>query len=239
MYKAYNLSEIEFKSQENELYDRGIEVLCPNNDKTINSLSKLDTKIFDGGKIQNDWFPQINFDVFISHSHKDIRTAIALVGWLYEMFGLTAFVDYCVWGRYKGLLDLLNKRNSDDAANQEHAHIMLSTALTQMMDRTECLIFYNTPNSIRMSDLSQTSTFSPWIYYEILTSKFLAKNKPERMKSKQYLTESISYGLDMTHLIDITATNLIEWKNSISGGKGSQSLNWLYDNCKAKEKVEG
>lgn len=47
--------------------------------------------------MQVSWFPQIKADVFISHSHSDEKLAIIFAGWLYNAFGLTAFIDSCVW----------------------------------------------------------------------------------------------------------------------------------------------
>ena len=52
----------------------------------------------DGSKMQTNWFPQIKVDIFLSHSHKDEKLAIALAGWLKKTFGLTTFIDSCVWG---------------------------------------------------------------------------------------------------------------------------------------------
>lgn len=33
-----------------------------------------------------------------------------------------------------------------------HVHMMLATALTEMIDNTECIMFYNTPNSVLLAD---------------------------------------------------------------------------------------
>ena len=46
-----------------------------------------DSGVIDGTKLQEDWFPTVNCDIFISHSHKDEDLAITLAGWLYETFG--------------------------------------------------------------------------------------------------------------------------------------------------------
>ena len=37
-----------------------------------------------------------------------------------------------------------------------HVHMMLSTALTEMIDKTECIMFYNTPNSVSLADDLET-----------------------------------------------------------------------------------
>jgi hypothetical protein len=54
------------------------------------------------------WFPYINADIFISHSHKDYNDVVCLAGWLEEKFGLTAFVDSSVWGYSDRLLKLID-----------------------------------------------------------------------------------------------------------------------------------
>ena len=58
--------------------------------------------------MQANWFPQIKADIFISHSHKDKGLALALAGWLEETFGLTAFIDSCVWGYANKLLKMID-----------------------------------------------------------------------------------------------------------------------------------
>lgn len=91
----------------------------------------------DGSKMQTNWFPQIKVDIFLSHSHKDEKLAIALAGWLKETFGLTTFIDSCVWGFSNKLLKEIDgkycrcqeskaydyqKRNYSTS----HVHMMLS-----------------------------------------------------------------------------------------------------------------
>lgn len=63
--------------------------------KTIKSFVRNDGSL-DGSMMQANWFPQIEADIFISHSHKDEDLAHALAGWLKKTFGLTAFIDSCV-----------------------------------------------------------------------------------------------------------------------------------------------
>lgn len=56
------------------------------------------TDIPDGVAIQDDWFPEINADIFISHSHGDCDLANGIAGWMNEEFGLRCFIDSNVWG---------------------------------------------------------------------------------------------------------------------------------------------
>src|ERR1700742_144386 len=55
------------------------------------------TGAVDGSKLQEYWFPSLKADVFISHSHADIKQAVALSGWLSDM-GVSSFIDSAVWG---------------------------------------------------------------------------------------------------------------------------------------------
>ena len=64
---------------------------------------------------------------------------------------------------------------------------MLSAALLDMIDRTECLIFYNTPQSICLKDeLNKVDkaekTLSHWIYSELSATRVLRCQKLDRLK---------------------------------------------------------
>lgn len=68
--------------------------------------------------------------------------------------------------------------------------MMLSTALTEMIDNTECIIFFNTPNSISLAteldqirkDGKAAKTVSPWIYHELSMTTMLRTVEPDRAK---------------------------------------------------------
>lgn len=140
-------------------------------------------------------------DVFISHSHDDINKVIAFAGWLHDAFGLEAFIDSCSWGYCDDLLNRIDKRycykpktNTYDYDlrnyTTSHVHMMLSTALTEMIYNTECIIFFNTPQSINMaSELdkikknSKQSTISPWIYHELSMTTMLQVVEPHRLRA--------------------------------------------------------
>ncbi len=188
----------------------------------------------DGSKIQENWFPKIKADVFISHSHRDEKLALGLTGWLNEHFGLKAFIDSAVWGYANDLLkDIDNKyclltgrqvynyqkRNQSTS----HVHMMLSVALNQMIDNTECLFFLNTPNSISVGASIDGTTPSPWIYSEIAMSRLIRERKPERPEA---VSESrscqknfsagliIRYPLPMGHLTELNSDDLLMWERS-------------------------
>jgi hypothetical protein len=46
--------------------------------------------------ITANWFPEIEADIFISHSYKDFDDVLSVAGWLYDNFKLISFIDSCV-----------------------------------------------------------------------------------------------------------------------------------------------
>lgn len=196
----------------------------------INSFVKVDGSL-DGNMMKTNWFPKIEADIFISHSHKDEELALALAGWLKETFGLTAFIDSYVWGYANELLKMIDdeycyqketntynyqKRNYSTS----HVHMMLSVAITQMIDNTECLFFLNTPNSIT-PDTIINQTESPWIFSEIAMSRLIRKKSKEDHRNKSLLESQrtfadggslkVRYDLTTDHLSDINAGSLDKW----------------------------
>lgn len=86
---------------------------------------------------------------------------------LYDEFKLTAFVDSCVWGYCDDLLKQIDneycKKKDGKTYDYElrnyttsHVHMMLSTALIEMIDNTECIMFYNTPSSVTLVEDLET-----------------------------------------------------------------------------------
>ena len=188
----------------------------------------------DGSKMQANWFPQIKADIFISHSHKDKKLALALAGWLQEAFGLTVFIDSCVWGYANDLLKMIDEKycyqEETSTYNYQkrnystsHVHMMLSVALTQMIDNTECLFFLNTPKSITPNTIIN-KTESPWIYSEISISQLIRKKElqeyriMEQNESLKTFSEdkklNIQYDLPTDHLVDINGYVLREWEET-------------------------
>lgn len=118
--------------------------------------------IINGTALKEHWFSITKKDIFISHSHKDINKVKAFAGWLKSCFGLEAFIDSCSWGYCDDLLNKIDKKYCYNPKSKtynydlrnyttSHVHMMLSTALTEMIDNTECIIFFNTPNSISLA----------------------------------------------------------------------------------------
>lgn len=171
---------------------------------------------------------------------------------LREEFGLTAFIDSAVWGYANDLLKKIDDKyckNETGATynyNQRnfstsHVHMMLSGALTKMMDKAECLIFVNTPKSITTRDAVKDKTKSPWIYNEITTSLVLRKKKPDRhdllIKHAKFEADEkkqkldVSYNVDLSHLTPLSTSDLSKWRDQSKGeikGWRTHPLDQLY-----------
>ena len=229
-------------------YQKGLEVLLPYKNAVNTQLKEFVSKngFIDGTMLRNNWFPLIKSDIFLSHSHINERTAISLAGYFKLMFNLNTFIDSCVWGYADDLLLLIDKEHclQDDGYyysyqkrnnSTSHVHMLLSSALTMMIDRTECLIFLNTPDAIIPKEV-RDKTFSPWIYSEIVTSQLVRhKSIAEHRKiitnssfsvRKSILTEDsiMTHDLDMNHLIKITDKKIEQWEDEYKEGHALDTL---------------
>lgn len=217
-------------------YEKGLELYNIHKKLSRNSLDKyiVDNDALDASKIEEDWFPPIKADVFLSHSHKDEKLAITFAGWLSETVHVTVFIDSCVWGYSDELLSIIDKKYcvskektnggyiyNYDKRNKSttHVHMILNGALAKMIDSTECIMFLNTPNSIKMNELMNKSiTDSSWIYSELLMSKIIRNKKLIEYRKeeivfaeKQELSHSelnVQYYIETDHLIDISWKDL-------------------------------
>lgn len=234
MYRGFNLKTTFNQTEIDDFYKIGLDIF---EKKKTTTRAKLEDLIltngnFDGTKMQGNWFPNVEADVFISHSHNDEKQAITLAGILKNQLNLNSFIDSCIWGYSNDLLKLLDeefckkkdgyydyhKRNYSTS----HVHMMLSTALNMMIDNTECLFFLNTPESISTT-AAINSTLSPWIYAEITMSNLVRKKKKEQSRRNfseiskgldDELNENIQYEVSLGHLQEINKNDLFDWFNS-------------------------
>lgn len=253
-----NMAEI--GSLDFDFYKRyGELILKDQKDQCSAQLKKyIKDGIIDGTNLEKDWFPQIKADIFISHSHKDKALANALAGWLYTKFKLNCFIDSNAWGYVDELLEMINEEYSEKRKDSSggyiynykkcniaasHVNMMLCMALQKMIDKTEVTFVLNTENSIKKyADVYDTSTFSPWIYSEIICTQIVRnKELSEYRKGKGivHFNESYevngayqaAYEVSLDHLKDINTFKLSEWANKWSNVKDKSnrySLDELY-----------
>jgi hypothetical protein len=240
MYRGFNLNKIDIEDTFKELsyYFQGLVYYEDLNKKIQKAVRKevLSETIIDGTAVQSTWFPQIEADVFISHSHKNEDLAMALAGMLVLEFNLKPFVDSCVWGYADKLLKAIDNQYctyKDSKTNEtmydynrrnyttSHVHLMLTSALNSMIDRSETLIFLQTSESLNFRDgFGRTS--SPWLYTEIGITQTIQKTLPERYSrrdrefSKALLetTFNLDYKVNVAHLMEINSETIRKWIES-------------------------
>ena len=128
--------------------------------------------------------------------------------------------------------------------------MMLSVALCKMMYKTECIMFYNTPNSISVVDDLESIkdmqkrdrvTISPWIYQELALSSFIEPQIPQRLQKQliqlmEHSGEQNHVELDIQHDVSGYLTKMHRlgrnelrwWKNAYCIGNDKYSLDVLY-----------
>ena len=239
MYAAFELKIDDDSQIMNQFKEIGKQILEENKKKLRINLKDYTNEdgSLDGTKLQSNWFPQIKADVFLSHSHKDKDMVFGVAGWLKSKFNLEVFIDSSVWGNCLDLLKDIDDnfcRNTKENSyiyerrnySTSHVYMMLSTALTKMIDNTECIIFLNTPNSVTMEDMVKKQTISPWIYHEITMTKFIGRrslesHRPYLIKKAFELANeqaqkllSVRYDLELKHLEPLNQQDLTKWEKT-------------------------
>lgn len=255
MYAAFNFetnkfSDNYFRTNQNRIMG---EVICKKYGLDFEGYIKrylFDEECLDGDTISREWFPEINADIFLSHSHKDKEIALELAGFLYYEFVLSTFIDSYAWGYSNDLLKCIDnkyclKNNGEydyDLRNisTSHVHMMLAVALEKMMDKSECVFFLNTENSTnkKITDTVRfhETTFSPWIYFELSQLGHLRRYcKRKGIVHKlmmSYRSDSggirISYGIDASNMKSVSGYTLSTWKEWMAYNRDKHPLDVLY-----------
>lgn len=245
MYSKFNIElNDDQKEYFNRYYEIGKKIFDDNKKKVHCGLRKhiCDEDTLDGTSISEEWFPsEIKSDIFISHSHKDEDLAISIVGWLSEVFGLDGFIDSMVWGYSNDLLRLIDNEycsNGENSYNYDnrnfstsHVHMMLSTSISKMIDKSESVFFINTPNSISVSKNIKRvhSTLSPWIYFELEMVKRLRRksnygfgieiiNEQSIMNFEKRINEKsldVEYEVSLKDMVKLSDNHLKKWENNV------------------------
>lgn len=198
----------------------------------------INNNIVDGSKIQKDWFPEIDTDIFLSHSSIDNKLVNAIAGWINCTFGLRCFIDSDVWCYAGSIADKLNDRFSNkrvgDAGGllyshenclkvSEHVNTMLNIALQRMIDKCESVFLVNTENSIHInsSPNSIDVTYSPWIYSELVCSEIIRRKSLYSYRYNVRLEHSFTESEDISDIDEkLTISYNVPVKHLIKIGKG-------------------
>ncbi|CAO3350591.1 hypothetical protein [Azospirillum palustre] len=248
MYRGFNLSlsgsfKDEYYEYGKDLFESQKRIVKSNMENYI-----IKRGILDGNKIQSDWFPTVDADVFISHSHGDEYLATCLAGWLSKEIKIKSFIDSHVWGYAKELIELLDNNHSKIGVNlynyssvlltTSHVHTMLNIAITSMIDKTECLFFLNTPKSLSTKTISENAvesiTGSPWIFSELSISQRIRKKTKEQHRRKVLVEKASLEGIDVEyvapihHLSPISVFDLILLE--LNKDEHEYPLDIVYDN---------
>ena len=237
MFSRFNYSPSNsfYNNTFNQHLTKGSKLFSQHEKEVQDCLSKYITEdgVINGSDLKEHWFSISDKDIFISHSHKDINKVKAFAGWLYDTFGLEAFIDSCSWGYCDKLLkkidnkycyNLKSKTYDYDLRNYttSHVHMMLSTALAEMLNKTECVIFFNTPNSISMSDeltkiKKSEATLSPWIYYELSMMTLIKSTQPRKIILEHSAYSDINIKCDVSKILkeltQINDSTLLDWRD--------------------------
>ncbi len=208
---------------------------------------KEKNEILDGSALQNYAFPtgkEGEYHVFISHSHDDLEVALLLATFFNRYLGLNVFLDSYVWKSADGLL----RKIDDEYCKQgnghynyhrrnfstSHIHAMLSMAILDIINKTECCIFIESNHSIKLSSLrnaNSAKTLSPWIYEEYAMMKTLPRHRSgcglKSFCKAVGITESrelkIAYNAGFTEFMELDCNDLLSLK------KGEQVFEEWYE----------
>jgi len=211
----------------------------------LKKLVSGNSDVIDGEILKNYVFPtgeNGDYDVFISHSHNDLKEAEILASWLTNQCGLKVFLDSYIWGSADSLLSEIDQKYCKRADglysyhrrnySTSHVHAMLSMAIMDIINKTEYCIFIESNHSIKLLDLkndNRAKTLSPWIFEEISIMRYLPA-KSSRIKTKHFSAEErlveVQKSLEIEHSVDLSAFESLDLNALISIQKnGDFSIN--------------
>lgn len=81
MFAGFNVA-IEDKKEFYDYYDSGLEIYYKDKIVLVNDLEKYINPdgSLNGKEIENEWFPDIEAQVFLSHSHDDLDFVVSFAG---------------------------------------------------------------------------------------------------------------------------------------------------------------
>lgn len=241
MFAGFNVEELSVTFPDS-CYTVGKELYEINESAIYTALEDyiVDGDSLSADEIMDDWFPQVDAQVFISHSHRDAKNVISFAGWLKQTAGITAFVDSCAWAYCDDLIKKLDKKYSASndmvKINQVRAHVymMLNSALLKMIDNTECLMFFNSSESLIQSKVitGKPTTYSPWIYSELLATNIIRRRSLDEHRvvliheSTQFSELKMQYRVCLDGLEMFNTSDLLSWQDAIKKNRPAWGKSW-------------
>lgn len=229
MIQGYN---IEFSKELYPVDPKAIARYREDEKRNVENLANylLDATTIDANAIIERVFPTQKADIFLSHSRDDRDLAVQLAIDLQKNSGLSVFVDSCIWGSADDLLlkidDLFcrdapgqNYRYQDRNRTTAHVHMILASALQQMIDKADTLFFLNTDKSLSLehSISGSQKTLSPWIHMELMFSSLV--RRPPRPALEHAMLDAASkrsahkvvHAAPLNHLIALQHHEFLQW----------------------------
>lgn len=205
--------------------------------------------VLDGNKLKQYVFPSSNdYDVFISYSHDDENIAMKLAYYLQKYCNLNVFLDCYIWKSADSLLKAIDDDYCQTADKKHyiyssrnystsHVHALLSMAILDVINKSECCIVLDSDHSINLHNLEnpeKAKTLSPWIYEEISFMRYLPQQSTRKTKyfsqggALESLNESkrlkIANPADFTGFEVMTSDDLLRLNTD-----GEDNLDKLYE----------
>lgn len=208
MFTAFNLTMDE---KEMARLEKGAP--CSDADESVNQAKVVEElkkylgmgAAFDGEALLSEWFPELKFQVFLSHALADGPLASRLERWLQKELGVSVFVDSWIWQAADELVA--------GGFAPGHVYPVLHMALGKMIAQCECVIFLNPYHSLKKEGAVEET---PWIYTELQTARMTRKKKPERFKKFHFAVTlgtqlKIEFDPQLPNLLLLSAEDLEKW----------------------------
>lgn len=187
---------------------------------------KINENEINGDKIVEKGFPnKEKYEIFISHSHNDKKYAQKLANFL-KINGYRVFLDSEIWGSADSILKEIDneysRSNNDERYydytkrnfSTTHVHLLLISALAQIISKTPIFIFVESDNTISFSVKEfekKIYTDSPWIYTELLFFKLFFQDVSYQIVNESYDESeklNIRREINLNFLKNLTAENI-------------------------------
>ena len=118
--------------------------------------------------------------------------------------------------------------------------------MTHMMDKCDCLVFVDTPNSINASASlgGRTLTFSPWIYYELCAYHFIQhkdihRDRQHKVANLSESTEGAKIALPtvISDLLNLNYSDIRYVSSMTQKDNEAKKLTVLHEHLKQKNQV--